>query len=172
MDRKEEALQSHLLLDGFGRMFPQGQLGCVGQSLLHCQITQQVITLERNETKRLRMERAKQNKKWVRCREVEKYLRFFMLILDILCRPCISCSHVFTYLRGELQHTDTVWSPLSSFSAFQLIKLQYILKLYVIYGIKFAVNILASHFLQRSVHFRVVMHSICAAHPCKMCIFI
>lgn len=37
---------SHLLLDGFGWVFPQGELGRVGQSLLHCQITQQVIALE------------------------------------------------------------------------------------------------------------------------------
>lgn len=98
MDRKEETLQSHLLLDGFGRMFPQGQLGCVGQSLLHCQITQQVITLERNERKRLRTERAQENKKQLRCSVAEKSLRFVMLILDVLCRPCSSCPHVFTYL--------------------------------------------------------------------------
>lgn len=102
MDRKEEALQSHLLLDGFGRMFPQGQLGCVGQSLLHCQITQQVITLERNETKRLRTERAKEIETQLRCSVADESLRIFMLILDVLCRPCSSCPHVFTYLRVEL----------------------------------------------------------------------
>lgn len=37
---------SHLLPDGFSRVLPQGQLSRVGQSLLHCQITQQVIALE------------------------------------------------------------------------------------------------------------------------------
>lgn len=45
---------SHLLPDGFGRVLPQGQLGRVGQSLLHCQITQQVIALEVKKTKRSR----------------------------------------------------------------------------------------------------------------------
>lgn len=49
-DRAGEAFKSHLFLDGFGRVFPQSQLGCVCQSLLHCQITQQVIAL--TETKK------------------------------------------------------------------------------------------------------------------------
>lgn len=43
---EEEAPRRHLLPDGFCRVSLQGQLGCVGQSLLHCQITQQVVTLE------------------------------------------------------------------------------------------------------------------------------
>lgn len=46
----EETPGRHLLPDGFGRVSLQGQLGCVGQSLLHRQITQQVVTLEGGNT--------------------------------------------------------------------------------------------------------------------------
>lgn len=42
----EETPGRHLLPDGFSRVSLQGQLGRVGQRLLHRQITQQVITLE------------------------------------------------------------------------------------------------------------------------------
>lgn len=43
---EEETPGRHLLPDGFGRVLLQGQLGRVGQSLLHRQITQQVVALE------------------------------------------------------------------------------------------------------------------------------
>lgn len=54
VSKTKAALESHLLLDSLGRVFPQGQLGSVGQSLLHCQITQQVIALEKERTTRSR----------------------------------------------------------------------------------------------------------------------
>lgn len=43
---QEETPRPHLLPDGFSRVLLQGQLGRVGQRLLHRQITQQIITLE------------------------------------------------------------------------------------------------------------------------------
>lgn len=48
--RAEETLKSHLLSDSFSRMLLQGQQGCVGQTLLHCEVTQQVVTLEQEYT--------------------------------------------------------------------------------------------------------------------------
>lgn len=38
---------AHLLPDGFSRVLLQGQLGRVGQRLLHRQVAQQVVALER-----------------------------------------------------------------------------------------------------------------------------
>lgn len=79
---------SHLLPDGFGRVLPQGQLGRVGQSLLHCQITQQVIALEVKKTKRSRTQTKTREKQTSRSRRRACVWCFSRICFHLFCSSC------------------------------------------------------------------------------------
>lgn len=88
---------SHLLPDGLGRVLPQGQLGRVGQSLLHCQITQQVIALEIKKTKRSRSQTKTREKQTSRTDEELVFGAFqgFVLIyfVAVVIKPSYRTQH-------------------------------------------------------------------------------